>query len=175
MRGEVVVRSATPEDAGLIRGVGSAAWPETYDFAGEGYVRRGLEQWWSPEAVRRGSATTTTLVAEVGTVVVGMGDLDLHGEVPVVWTLYFSPGHQGRGVGGALLRALLDLVPGRPVELEHVAGDERAAAFYARHGFREVRREPAECGAVLVWLRRDAPSPAPGPADGVAPSPGGRG
>jgi len=90
-----------------------------------------------------------------------MGNLDVRGEVPVVWKLYVLPAAQGRGVGSTLLRALQDQVPGRPVELEHVEGNDRAAAFYARHGLHEVRRERLDVGPASVWLRRD-PSPGAG-------------
>lgn len=153
----VVVRPAHGGDADAVRQVGLDAWPETYAFAGATFVAEGLERWWSPEAVRRGLATTTTLVAEVDGEVVGTGNRDVRGDVPVIWKLYVRPEHQGRGVGGALLRSLLDLHPDEPLELEHVDGNERAAALYARHGFTEVRREPVPghpaAWPVSVWLR----------------------
>lgn len=84
---------------------------------------------------------------------VGMGNLDLRPDVPVIWKLYVHPHHQGRGIGSSLLRALLEAVPaarGR-IAIEYIEGNVRAAAVYARHGFVEVRREPCDGPG---WPRR---------------------
>lgn len=151
------VRSATPDDVPAIRRIGEAAWPATYAFAGDDYIAHGLAAWWSEEAVARSLATTTTLVAEEGGHIVGMGNLDLRGERPVIWKLYVLPGHQGNGAGHALLEALCDRAPaGARVTLEYTAGNEQAARFYRRHGFVELRRDPPEQPGwpEQVWLVR---------------------
>jgi len=142
----VLVRPATPADVDAIVAVGHATWPATYAFAGPDYVAHGLATWWSPAAVERGLAATTTLVAEADDEVVGLGNVDLRPDVPVIWRLYVLPAHHGTGVGGALLRGLIDAVPPDrgTLSIEYAAGNDRAAAVYARHGFVEVRREPAE-------------------------------
>lgn len=142
----VLVRPATVADVDAITAIGHATWPATYDFAGSDYVEHGLATWWSPEAVTRGLATTTTLVAEADSEVVGVANVDLRPDVPVIWRLYVLPSHQGSGVGGALLRGLVEAVPAgrRAISIEYAAGNDRAAAVYAGHGFVEVRREPAE-------------------------------
>lgn len=142
----VLVRAATAADVDAIIAVGQATWPATYGFAGADYVEHGLATWWSPAAVTRGLATTTTLVTEVGGEVVGVANVDLRPAVPVIWRLYVLPSCQGAGVGGALLRGLIDAVPSdrRAISIEYADGNDRAAAVYARHGFVEVRREPAE-------------------------------
>jgi GNAT superfamily N-acetyltransferase len=140
------VRAATRQDVEAIRAIGLAAWPTTYEFAGDDYVAHGIETWWSEDAVRRGLDTTVTLVAEPEGRVVGMGNVDLRPAVPVIWKLYVLPGHQGAGIGGELLRALVAEVPAErgAVAIEYVDGNDRAAAVYARLGFREVRREPSD-------------------------------
>ncbi len=140
------VRAATEGDVEAICAIGRVAWPKTYAFAGQDYVEHGLATWWSEEAVRRGLATTVTLVAEMGGRVVGMGNVDLRPDVPVIWKLYVLPEHQGTGIGGALLKSLIEAVPAerRAVAIEYVDGNDRAAAMYARHGFVEVRRDPAD-------------------------------
>ncbi|NYG56815.1 GNAT family N-acetyltransferase [Nocardioides perillae] len=160
--GAVRVRRATPADRDAIRRVGHAAWPATYAFAGEAYVRDGLERLWSVEAVEESLAQTTYVVAEVadeqGWLVVGTGNVDLAPEVPVIWRLYVRPDHQADGLGGQVLQALLAVVPpGRRVRLEYVDGNLRAATFYARHGFREAAREPGrrEGWPDSVWMERE--------------------
>lgn len=159
--GAVRVRRATSADLHAIRRVGHAAWPATYAFAGEDYVRDGLERLWSVEAITDSLAQTTYVVAEradeQGWLVVGIGNLDLAPEVPVIWRLYVRPDHQADGLGGRVLEALLTAVPpGRRVRLEYVDGNVRAASFYERHGFREAAREPGRRDGWpdTVWMER---------------------
>ena len=49
--------------------------------------------------------------------------------------LYVHPAHQGRGVGGALLRSALEQM-GRPASLKCLTLNTRALAFYAARGWR---------------------------------------
>ena len=52
--------------------------------------------------------------------------------------LYVVPENRGRGVGAALLEEVIaraERLNWRGIELEVVAGHERAAALYVRHGF----------------------------------------
>lgn len=159
---DVRVRRATHADIDAIRRVGHAAWPAAYAFAGEDYVRAGLERLWSPAAITTSLAETTYVVAERrdehGWLVVGIGNVDLEPEVPVIWRLYVRPDHQGDGLGGRLMEALVAAVPperGR-VRLEYVDGNVRAATFYERHGFYEALREPGqrEGWPASVWMER---------------------
>lgn len=65
--------------------------------------------------------------------------------------LAVSPEAQGRGIGGALLRAVLDR--GRTTVLTVMKDNARAIALYMRHGFRIVGYFRAE----RAWsMRRDA-------------------
>jgi ribosomal protein S18 acetylase RimI-like enzyme len=102
--------------------------------------------------------TTVTVVAVLDGQVVGVGNLDLHRDPPTIWKLYVVPAAQGSGAGSALLRELVDLAGGATVTLEYVDGNDRAAAFYERQGFREVRRQPPEVagGPETVWMERSA-------------------
>ena len=57
--------------------------------------------------------------------------------------LYVRPEWRSRGVGSALLEATIaraQELRWRGLELEVVAGHERAAALYLRHGFEPLRR-----------------------------------
>jgi len=98
------------------------------------------------------------LVAVDSGQVVGVGNVDLRGTVPIIWKLYVLPQAQRSGVGSALMTALLDRVPAGTgsVQLEYLDGNEPAAAFYAARGFTELRREPAERPGWpdTVWAER---------------------
>ncbi|MDG4823848.1 GNAT family N-acetyltransferase [Asanoa sp. WMMD1127] len=150
------IRKAGPDDVAAIVAVGHETWPATYAFAGDDYVAHGLATWWSTEATRRAIAETTVLVAAEGDDVLGVGNLDERGPVPIIWRLYVRPAAQGRGAGGALLAALVAAVPDRPVRLSYLEGNEPAARFYARLGFAELRREPGDRPGWpgQVWLER---------------------
>lgn len=68
-----------------------------------------------------------------------------HPKEPLHWYLGYlgtEPGHQGRGIGGALLRAVLDDADatGTPAYLE--SSNERNLTLYERHGFRVVEELP---------------------------------
>jgi GNAT superfamily N-acetyltransferase len=138
----VKIRDAGPGDIDAIIEIGHRTWPATYGFAGDAYVRDGLATWWSAEAIERSLRDTTVLVAAAGDGLLGVGNIDLRGETPIIWKLYVVPESQGTGAGSALIAALLDRAPGRPVRLEYVDGNDRAAGFYRRRGFTELRREP---------------------------------
>ena len=152
---DVKVRSATTADVKAIERVGRETWPSTYGFAGDDYVARGLDTWWSTEAVLRGIETTRTFLAETNGEVIGMGNLDLRPETPTIWKLYVLPHCQGSGAGHALMTRLLDEAPrNSAVLLEYSDGNERAAAFYLRHGFAELRRDAPESEGwpAQVWM-----------------------
>ena len=150
------IRRAAPADVAAIVAIGHETWPATYGFAGPDYVEYGLATWWTTEATARSLETTTVLVAAEGDDLLGVGNIDLRGEVPVIWKLYVRPAAQGGGAGSALLTALVGEAAGRPVRLSHLAGNDRAARFYARHGFAQHHHEPAERPGwpAQVWLER---------------------
>ncbi|WP_431038099.1 N-acetyltransferase family protein [Streptomyces sp. P6-2-1] len=75
---------------------------------------------------------------------------------------YLAPRHQGRGLGGAVLRSLLERADGRPVRL-HVLRGSAAQRLYARHGF-VVDDE----GPVDVRMVRPAGALMPGGAPATA-------
>ncbi|WP_250005542.1 GNAT family N-acetyltransferase [Actinoplanes sp. M2I2] len=152
----IEIRKAGPDDIEAIISVGQRTWPTTYGFAGPEYVAKGLETWWSTEAIRRSLENTTVLVAEEDGSVMGTGNIDLRGEAPIIWKLYVVPEAQGRGVGSALIKELFGYADGRPVRLEYTDGNAPAADFYAAHGFVEIRREADERPGwpAAVWVER---------------------
>ncbi|MEV4282657.1 GNAT family N-acetyltransferase [Actinoplanes xinjiangensis] len=152
----VRIRRAGPGDVEAIASVGRRTWPTTYRFAGPEYIADGLATWWSTEAIQRSLETTTVLVAQHGGAIVGTGNIDLRPEIPVIWKLYVLPGMQDAGIGSALITELSAIAGDLPVQLEYIDGNARAAAFYAAHGFAEVRREAngRPGWPDSVWLQR---------------------
>ncbi|MEV5555705.1 N-acetyltransferase family protein [Nonomuraea wenchangensis] len=59
-------------------------------------------------------------------------------------SIYLAPGHSGRGLGGALLGALIDGATAaglrRMIAVIADAGDDRSIALHRRHGFTEAGR-----------------------------------
>lgn len=152
------VRLACADDVPAIQEVGRTTWPTTYSFAGDDYVAEGLATWWSSESLLRSLNDTTVLVALDAHEVVGVGNVDTRGDVPIIWKLYVLPRMQGSGIGTALLTTLLDSISAGSgsVRLEYLDGNGRAAAFYAANGFTEMRREPGERPGWpdTVWLEK---------------------
>ncbi|TNM36585.1 GNAT family N-acetyltransferase [Nocardioides albidus] len=157
----VSVRPATPADVDAVVAVGHATWPAAYTaIAGEEYVRRGLAEWWSPEDMAQAIAAGRVLVSESDGQVTGVASYSVEGDVVDIWKLYVVPDAQGTGAGGALLAAVV-AGPGagaREIRLAHMAGNDRARAFYERHGFRETHRTADELGGPdSVWMRLPLP------------------
>jgi len=125
---------------------------------------------WDPDRSRRRllqelAPASTWLVLAAGQRV---GSVALRPSKDEEWLQHFYvlPEHQGRGLGGAVLRDLLDRRDDpRPVRLLAVRGSA-ALRLYARHGF--VRERDHENGIDVVLARPSNSSPT---ATSAAPSP----
>jgi GNAT superfamily N-acetyltransferase len=140
----IVVRLATEADVEGIRDVGHRAWPPTYEpIAGAAYVEQGLARWWSAEAVLASIRRGGVFVAQAAGEIVGMASVGEQDGTPYLWKLYVVPDRQGGGAGSALLAAVIDSVPPGTTRLglDHVDGNERAAAFYRAKGFVRTGRK----------------------------------
>jgi ribosomal protein S18 acetylase RimI-like enzyme len=84
---------------------------------------------------------------------------DETGKVAEVARLVVAPDQQGLGLGSTLLEAADSAFPEVP-RRRLFTGDlsERALHLYRKHGYREVRRTPAD-GYVLVHLAKDLNGP----------------
>ncbi len=111
---ELTLRSATDADVDAIMEIVNH------------YAAQNLMLWRTPEQVER--ALPGFLVAEVDGRVVGCGSLvELTPQLTEVRSLAVAPGLQGGGVGGQIVRAL--------VERAREAGYEQACALTLREGF----------------------------------------
>ena len=93
---------------------------------------------------------------------IGYAGLARAGSEAEVHTLAVAPAHQGRGIGRALLRALLDHAVGATVFLEVRTDNEPAIALYRSEGFVVIgtrRRYYRPSGADAFTMRRP-PQPA---------------
>ena len=161
---EVVIRLASVGDVDAVAAFGAAVVPPHYEpIIGRAAASEQVELWWTPQQLRAALADGALLVAERGDELIGVADLGAWEAEPVIWKLYVRAEHRGHGIGRALVRAALAEVP-RPasrVILEHFAGNEGAAAFYAREGFTHSRTDPADSGdpaAATVWRVLDLTS-----------------
>ena len=69
-------------------------------------------------------------------------DVDYGDQEIFIWLIELLPSHQGHGIGGRLIRTILDEArsQGKAVGLNVLDVNRRAYALYRRLGFIEVRR-----------------------------------
>ena len=91
-------------------------------------------------------------VAEVGDELAGCGALHVMWEdLAEVRTLGVAPAHRGRGVGSAVLEALLD--DARALGVQRVFCLTFEVAFFTRHGFEVIEGAPVEPSVYAELLR----------------------
>lgn len=135
-----IIRTATARDVPAIRALAARAWPAAYEGLFEPrFIEVVLERTYDPARLEEAIADPDAvfLVAEEGGALAGF----LHYVPGELNRLYVEPERVGAGIGHVLLIELeRRLAPGT----EYVAlvreGNERAIAFYARHGFEEGER-----------------------------------
>lgn len=156
----VNVRRANLDDLDAIVAFGSAVIPPYYTpILGERAAQAQLA-WWSLDRMAPAVETNRVHVAATDRDVVGVCETgELAGE-QVIWKLYLAPEYRGRSLGVDLLRQAIASLPQGVdrVDVEHFAGNTRAAKFYEREGFKVIRTDPAPTGespnSGIVWRRR---------------------
>lgn len=156
----MTIRRAHPDDVDAIVAFGSAVVPTHYaPILGQDAARAQLT-WWSRERMATAVDAGRVHLAVSGDGVAGVCEAgELSGE-QVIWKLYVAPEHRGRSLGVGLLDATIASLPQgtHRVDVEHFAGNTRAARFYEREGFSVLRVEPAPVGTppggAVVWRRR---------------------
>lgn len=91
------------------------------------------------------------VIAEAQGAAIGTGRLLPDGHIGRIAVL---PGWRGRGVGSALLRALLDMARAAGHDRAMLNAQVRAAAFYRRFGFEPAGGEFLEAGIAHVAMSR---------------------
>lgn len=138
----VIIRPAVLADVEGVRAVGYGAWPPTYGpIAGDDYVARGLQRWWSVEVIAALIESGNVLVAVPADTAdgapIGIAGVQPDGDVLILRKLYVHPEFQRTGAGSALLDEVVSIASHAftAVRLEHMIGNERAGRFYAARGF----------------------------------------
>ncbi|MDC5695841.1 GNAT family N-acetyltransferase [Intrasporangium calvum] len=158
--GDLVVRAAEGNDLDAVLSIGHRTWPIIHEpIAGLDYVAMGLAKWWTSDVVAASIRQGRTIVAELDGIVVGMAAFGTQDADLVLWKLYVLPEHHGRGVGSALMDAVLD----RAREAGHTRvtvaypdGNAYAARFHRAHGFIETHREASGSGLPdTIWMVRE--------------------
>jgi len=115
---------------------------------------------WSPDAFLHAMAAGHHYIAaREGEALVGYAGLARMGAEAEVHTLAVDPAYQGKGVGRALLRALLEHADGATVFLEVRTDNEPAMALYESEGFTVIgtrRGYYRPSGADAYTMRRQA-------------------
>jgi len=94
---------------------------------------------------------------------IGVLKLEERAEATYIGLVEIRPDHQGGGIGGAIVRDVVDDAArrGRPVELDVLSVNTRAQALYRRLGFAEQYRHGDD--DVKIRMRHDASAAATDP------------
>jgi GNAT superfamily N-acetyltransferase len=127
----LTIRPATPEDARKLAEVHVASWRAGYkDLVPDEYLAR--------QSVDHRYAQWQEILADPGNAVLVTGEIDgfiaFEPETREIRALYLAPAKFRQGIGTALLTAAHDALEG-DTALWVFEGNERALAFYARHGY----------------------------------------
>ena len=153
----MTVATATVQDVPAIQRVADWSFHAAYaDLLAPALIDAILEEWYATERLREQitDPESVFLVARRGGRVRGYVNVDPH-ETPDAYflsRLYVEPSLWGAGLGTELLTAACDRLDGDRgrLELTVLAGNERAIAFYERHGFERVATETTTLGPVDV-------------------------
>lgn len=153
MQQEYVIRDATEADAEAIIKMHAASWLDTYpnEEAGVSYewVKERTDRWATSEklAARRERISQSLrnpdymykIAVTTDGAVIGLACPFRDKTAQRVGGLYVDKDYQGKGMAGLLMAEILKWSdPKRPLELEVASYNERAKAFYRKHGFTEV-------------------------------------
>ncbi len=139
-------REAAAEDAGLISHIHASSWRKTYrGLINDDYLARLPDEYWVPSMrswLLSGRFEAILLYDEkqpVGCACYGRGRDEDHSDWGEIVSIYLLPEYLGKGYGEQLLNEVMRRLREQGyarVYLWMIRGNERAAAFYARHGFK---------------------------------------
>lgn len=118
------------------------------------------ETWWTELAQGQNRWYACVRLAERPDDIAGYAGAAVAGPDADVMTVAVAPWAQGRGVGGQLLRALVDAVAERgaaQLVLEVRADNAAAQRLYARHGFERIAVRRGYYQGVDAWIMRLRP------------------
>jgi GNAT superfamily N-acetyltransferase len=151
----IEVRRAGPDDAAEIREVAVASWRDTY----AGHLRPEtteafLDRSYSFERLERRIRDDLFLVALEEPRLVAFPNPRPEEERLDLLAIYARPESRGRGVGSALLAAVVDDAGGRPIAADVLQGNRKGEAFYEARGFTPRETLEVDLFDERVTLRR---------------------
>lgn len=136
----IAVRPATPDDAPCLARINRRARAAAMPWLGEVRSEAEVEAWLRRYLIPR--EHVLCVGSKLPPSHNGFGEPPLgyigFGEEEGGWSvhdLYIDPQAQGRGLGTALLRRVMEVAGGSPLRLRCFARNQAARGFYERHGF----------------------------------------
>ncbi|TGQ70854.1 GNAT family N-acetyltransferase [Mesorhizobium sp. M00.F.Ca.ET.186.01.1.1] len=146
------IRAMTKDDLAAVSHLLGQSWRRTYSpIMGEQATTRLSDDKHAPEklAAELADDNKMSFVAERADGMIAgyaLAVMDSRGDV-MLDRLHIEPGAFGSGLAADLLHAVLAAHAGIPsIALEVIEGNDRAIAFYRKHGFEMVERRPAAHG-----------------------------
>lgn len=143
------LRTAGKADLPAVKQLLAVTWHDTYDaLYGVEKVNDLTTRWHSLEALQKRLTMPNSefVVADDGTQLLGMAFAQMEGKDVKLHQLYVLPGHQGEGIGQALLSEVMDCFPeAKTISLEVDEDNVKALGFYKRNGF-EPKGKTSDCG-----------------------------
>jgi diamine N-acetyltransferase len=152
MENELIVRFADTEDVNSIGFLAHQIWPATYGaILGTAQLQYMLEMMYSPAALRKQMQQQHVfIIAELAEEPVGFASFSKIDEPGIfkLHKLYVSTAIQGRGLGKALLNAVLEEIQTRGAKYLqlNVNRNNKATAFYGKQGFTVIKEEDIDIG-----------------------------
>lgn len=139
-------RMATAADAGLISHIYASSWRKSYrGLINQDYLDRLPDDYWVPSIrswLSSGRLDALMVYEDkqpIGCACYGRGRDEDHGTWGEIVSIYLAPDWMGQGYGGQLLEETLNKLRKQGFQrfyLWMLQGNQRAARFYARHGFK---------------------------------------
>jgi len=137
-QGDIVIRLARGDDADVLTDLALSS-KASWGYSAEFIEACRAELTMTPEKL----AAWDVWVAESGREIVGMVALNTLGGEAEVEDFFVEASFQGRGVGSALMRVLIDTCRARKISQLSLDADPNAEPIYARLGFVTIGRSPS--------------------------------
>ena len=148
------VRVSTPNDVFKIREIQRRTWIETYPNVEAGINLEDIENKFKEDKTLAGrrkiegqkkrykNKGKRTWVAECDKEMVGFCVASREKEEGRIKAIYVLPEHQGKGIGGELIKKAIEwLGDGKQIYINVVEYNLKAINFYEKHGFSETGRK----------------------------------
>ena len=141
----IIIRPAQASEASVIQTLLRETWQDTYgDHLSQVTLNEVYKNWQSVEFLTKqinNSEMYFPVAIENGKLL-GIATARQDAETIFLFRLYVSPQYQRKGVGRLLLDSVIDHYPeANKIQLHVEVLNPKGKAFYAKQGFKEVKRE----------------------------------